>query len=151
MRSTATTPDEYIASLPEERQGPMSAIRDVINQNIPTGFKEGMGYGMMGWSVPHDLYPPGYHCDAKQPLPFMGLASQKNNITLYSMCVYGNGPHLEWFKTEWPKHTSRKLDMGKSCIHFKKLDDIPLKLIGELASRVTPAEWIQIYEKVIKR
>ena len=151
MRSTATTPDEYIASLPEERQGPMSAIREVINQNIPAGFKEGMGYGMMGWSVPHDLYPPGYHCDPKQPLPFMGLASQKNNITLYSMCVYSDGSHLEWFKTEWPKHTSRRLDMGRSCIHFKKFDDIPLKLIGELVSRVTPAEWIQIYEKVIKR
>ena len=93
------------------------------------------------------MYPPGYHCDPKQPLPFLGIASQKNFIALYSMAIYSLPEQLEWFRTEWPKHTSRKLDMGKSCIRFKKMDDIPLKLIGELASQVTPREWVEIYEK----
>lgn len=151
MQSTAKTVDEYIESLPEDRRKAISAIRDVINKNLPKGFKEAMGYGAMGWVVPHELYPAGYHCDPKQPLPFMGVASQKNNISLYSMCLYGDNKELDWFREQWPKHSSRKLDMGKSCIRFKKMDDIPLELIGQLAARVTPERWIEIYESSMKR
>lgn len=150
MQSNATTPDEYIAGLPDDRKQIISDIRQAINKNIPKGFREGMAYGMIGWVVPHELYPPGYHCDPKLPLGFISLASQKNHIALYHMCLYA-GPHLEWFKTEWPKHTSKKLDMGKSCIRFKKAEDVPLALIAELASKVTPQEWIEIYEKARNR
>lgn len=147
MQYDAKTPDEYIAGLPEDRKLAISALRKVIKDNLPKGFKETIGYGHLGWVVPHEMYPPGYHCDPKQPLPFLGIASQKNFIALYSMAIYSLPEQLEWFRTEWPKHTSRKLDMGKSCIRFKKMDDIPLKLIGELASQVTPMEWVEIYER----
>jgi hypothetical protein len=151
MQSTAKTVDEYIASLPDDRKAAMSAIRDTINKNLPKGFKECMSTGMINWVVPHEMYPPGYHCDPKLPLGYMGLASQKQAISLYSMCLYGYPKELDWFKKEWPQHTSRKLDMGKSCIRFKKMDDIPLELIGKLASRITPEQWIEIYEKALKR
>ena len=151
MQSTAKTPDEYIATLPEDRKSAISAIRKVVNDNLPKGFKEGMAYGMIGWVVPHEIYPPGYHCDPKLPLGFMSLASQKNHIALYSMCLYGNVDQLSWFLVEWPKHSKKKLNMGKSCIRFTKLEDIPLALIGELASKVTPRQWIDIYEKALKR
>ena len=146
MQYDAKTPDEYIAGLPEDRKLAISALCKVIKDNLPKGFKETIGYGHLGWVVPHKTYPPGYHCDPKQPLAFMGIASQKNFIALYSMCIYSLPGQLEWFRTEWPKHTSRKLDMGKSCIRLKKIDDIPLKLIGELASQVSPREWVEIYE-----
>lgn len=147
MQYDAKTPDEYIAGLPEDRKVAISNLRKVIKANLPKGFKETIGYGHLGWVVPFETYPAGYHCDPKQPLPFLGIASQKNFIALYSMAIYSLPEQLEWFKTEWPKHTSRKLDMGKSCIRFKKMDDIPLKLIGELASQVTPQEWVEIYER----
>lgn len=147
MQYDAKTPDEYIDGLPEDRKLAISALRKVIKDNLPKGFKETIGYGHLGWVVPHEMYPPGYHCDSKQPLPFLGIASQKNFIALYSMAIYSLPEQLEWFRTEWPKHTSRKLDMGKSCIRFKKLDDIPLKLIGELAPQITPREWVEIYER----
>jgi hypothetical protein len=106
---------------------------------------------MINWVVPHEVYPAGYHCDPKLPLGYMGLASQKNYVSLYSMCLYGGAKELEWFQAEWPRHTSAKLDMGKSCIRFKKFDDLPLKLIGELAKKLTPQQWIGIYEKALKR
>jgi hypothetical protein len=110
-----------------------------------------MGYGMMGWSVPHSLYPPGYHCDPAQPLPFMGIASQKNFIAVYHMGIYSDPGLLKWFTNEYPKHCKRKLDMGKSCIRLKYMDDIPYALIGELASKMAPKEWIAMYEKVLKK
>jgi hypothetical protein len=147
MQYNAKTPEEYIAGLPEDRQAAVSAMRNVINDNLPPGFEERVLYGHMGWVVPHETYPPGYHCDPKLPLSFMGIGSQKNFIALYSMAIYSLPEQLKWFRAEWPKHTSRKLDMGKSCIRFKKVDDIPLKLIGALASQVTPREWIEIYER----
>ena len=147
MQYDAKTPDEYIAGLPEDRKLAMSKLREVIKDNLPKGFKETIGYGHLGWVVPHEMYPPAYHCDPKQPLPFLGIASQKNFIALYSMAIYSLPEQLEWFRTEWPKHTSRKLDMGKSYIRFKKIDDIPLKLIGELATQITPREWVEIYER----
>ncbi len=146
MQSKAKTVDEYIETLPEDRQKAIVAIREVVNKNLPKGFEETMGYGAMGWVVPHKLYPAGYHCDPKQPLPIMGVASQKNFISFYSMVIYSDEKLLKWFQKEWPKHSSKKLDMGKSCIRFKKPDDVPLKLLGELAAKVTPAQWIEIYE-----
>ena len=151
MRSEAKTPDEYIASLPDDRRQIVSDIRDVINQNLPKGFKECMLSGMINWVVPHELYPAGYHCDPKLPLGLMGVASQKNFVAIYSMCLYGDGKQLDWFRKAWPKHSKKKLDMGKSCIRFKKAEDVPLKLIGELAARVTPQQWIDIYEKAVRR
>lgn len=151
MQYDAKTPDEYIAELPADRRSALAALRKVINENLPKGFKETMGYGHMGWVVPHETYPAGYHCDPKQPLPFMGIASQKNHIAVYAMCLYGNVDQLEWFRAEWPKHSKKKLNMGKSCIRFTKLEDIPLDLIGELASKITPEQWIDIYEKTMKR
>ena len=151
MRSEAKTAIEYLSSLPEERIEPMDKIYKAITKNLPKGFAEGMGYGMLGWSVPHSLYPPGYHCDPKQPLPFLGIASQKNFIALYHMGIYSDPKLLKWFTDEYPKHCKRKLDMGKSCIRLKYMDDIPYKLIGELASKMTPQEWITTYERVLKR
>lgn len=151
MQSKAKTVDEYIETLPEDRQKAISDIRKVVNKNLPKGFREEMGYGMMGWVVPHKLYPAGYHCNPKQPLPFMGVASQKNFISLYSMCLYSDTKLLRWFQKEWPKHSSKKLDMGKSCIRFKKSEDVPLKLIGELAAKVTPAQWIEMYESAFRK
>ena len=148
MQSDAATPDEYIASLPEDRKDVMTKLRSAIKKNLPKGFEEGMGYGNLGWVVPHKLYPPGYHCDPKTPLPFLGIASQKNHIAVYHMGIYSSGPLLDWFNAEWPKHSSKKLDMGKSCIRFRKPADVPVALIGELASKMTPQEWIDLYESV---
>ncbi|MGQ0827778.1 MAG: DUF1801 domain-containing protein [Bacteroidota bacterium] len=150
MISKAKTPDEYIASLPADRKKAMSELRKVIRKNIPKGFAEIMGYGMMGYAVPHSIYPDGYHCDPKLPLPFMGIASQKNFIAVYHMGIYADKDLFKWFTTEYAKQ-STKLDMGKSCIRFKKPEQIPFKLIGELASKMTVKEWIAIYEKNYKK
>ena len=147
MQSKATTPDQYYAELPEGRKKAMIELRKVILKNIPKGFKEMMGYGMVGFSVPHSIYPAGYHCDPKLPLPFMGLASQKNFIAVYHMGIYADPKLLKWFTNEYPKHSKTKLDMGKSCLRFKKPEQIPFKLIGELASKMTPKEWIELYER----
>ncbi len=151
MQYKAATPEEYIAQIPEERQAAFSKLRKVIKKNLPKGFSESTGYGMMGWSVPHSLYPSGYHCDPKQPLPFMGIASQKNFIAVYHMGVYADPKLLKWFTAAHAKASPKKLDMGKSCMRYKKPEDIPFDLIGELASKMTPDEWIAIYEKNLKR
>ncbi|MFI5203602.1 MAG: DUF1801 domain-containing protein [Flavobacteriales bacterium] len=151
MQSKATTPDAYFDELPVDRKKAMTELRKVIKKNIPKGFKEAMGYGMVGYCVPHSLYPAGYHCDPKQPLPFLGLASQKNFIAVYHMGIYASPELLKWFQKEYPKHSKKKLDMGKSCLRFKKPEEIPFKLIGELASKVTPKEWIDMYEKAFKK
>ena len=151
MKSEVFSPKEYIETLPEERREAFTKLRKVILENLPKGFSEVMSYGMIGYTVPHSLYPRGYHCDPKQQLPFMCIGSQKNFIALYHMGVYGNKKLLEWFEEEYPKYSKTKLDMGKSCIRFKKMDQIPYKLIGELSAKITPQEWISIYEKQIKR
>lgn len=151
MTSDALTPEQYIQELPEDRKSAMIALRYAIRDNIPPGFEEQMGYGMMGYVVPHSIYPAGYHCNPKQALPFLGLASQKNFIAVYHMGIYAYKPLMDWFLQEYPKHSSRKLDMGKSCIRFKKTDEIPLKLIGELASKMTVNEWIELYESNLKK
>ncbi len=126
-------------------------MRQTILKNLPKGFEEGMGYGMLGYVVPHSRYPAGYHCDPKQPLPFVSLASQKNFIALYHMGLYMMPSLLHWFQEEYSKHSKKKLDMGKSCIRFKKADDIPYDLIGELMKKVSPDEWIACYESKLKK
>lgn len=151
MTSKAELPEDYIDELPEDRKPTILAIREAILSNLPNGFEEQMNYGMLGYVVPHSLYPKGYHCDPKLPLPFMNLASQKNFIAVYHMGLYYNAALLEWFTSEYAKQSKSKLDMGKSCIRFKKTTEIPVALIGELASKVTPDEWIAYYEKNITK
>ncbi|MCU0360274.1 MAG: DUF1801 domain-containing protein [Bacteroidia bacterium] len=151
MRSEALSPDEYFDMLPEERKSAMLELRKEIKKRIPKGFTEIMAYGMPGYVVPHGLYPSGYHCNPKQALPFMGIASQKNFIAVYHMGLYADEQLLNWFVSEFQKTTKRKPDMGKSCLRFKKPDQIPLKLIGELASKMSVKEWVSLYEKKLKR
>src|SRR5262245_58301156 len=151
MQSRAKTPREYFEALPDARRKTMLELRKVIAKNLPKGFAEVMQYGMPGWVVPHSLYPAGYHCNPKDALPFLGIAAQKQYIAVYHMGLYADPVLLEWFKTEYAKQAKGKLDMGKSCIRFKKLEEIPMKLIGELAKKVTPKKWIAIYETTMKR
>ena len=151
MQSKATTVDQYLAEIPADRQDAMTKLRKVILKNLPKGFKEGMGYGMIGYHVPHSIYPKGYHCDIKQPLPFACLASQKNAISFYHMGVYADPKLLKWFTDEYAKAAVGKLDMGKSCVRFKKPENIPYKLIGELCTKITVEKWIEVYEKNLNR
>lgn len=151
MQSAAVTVDEYIASLPEERVGAIYKLRKVIHKNLPKGFKEEMSYGMIGYVVPHKLYPQGYHCDPKLPLPFLNIASQKNFIAVYHMGIYASPALLKWFTDAHAKASAKKLDMGKSCMRYKKPEDIPYDLIGELAGKMTPQDWIELYETAFRR
>lgn len=151
MQSTEKTPDAYVESLPEERQAAIMNLRKVIKKNLPKGFSEEMNYGMIGYVVPHKIYPAGYHCDPKLPLPFMAIASQKNFIAVYHMGLYADEKLMKWFTTEFPSHSKQKLDMGKSCIRFKKVNEIPLQLIGELAGKMTPKDWITLYETAFRQ
>lgn len=151
MQSKAPTVDAYISEIPEDRQQAMNELRKVIKKNLPKGFQECMNYGMIGWVVPHSKYPAGYHCNPKDPLPFMGLASQKNSINFYHMGIYSDPKLLKWFTEAHAKASPKKLDMGKSCVRYKKPEDIPFKLIGELVSKISPDEWIAAYEKMLKR
>ena len=151
MRIEANNLDDYITKCPEDRQEPLKKICAAISANIDSGFSQGMSYGMPGWVVSHDNYTAGYHCKPSEPLPFLSIASQKNFIAVYHMGVYANEELMKWFLAEYPKHSSRKLDMGKSCIIFKKMDDIPFDLIGQLVSKMSATEWIELYEKNIKR
>jgi hypothetical protein len=151
MQATAKTADEYIASLPEDRKEAMVKLRTVFLKNLPEGFSEGMGYGMLGYSVPHSRYPKGYHCDPKQPLPFLSIASQKGFIAVYHMGIYADKALLDWFVVSYPKHCKTKLDMGKSCIRFKKMEDIPYALLAELATRMGVEDWISTYEAAFKK
>ena len=150
MTSSATNVSQYLKELPADRREATEALRAVINKNLPKGFEETMSYGMIGYVVPHKLYPAGYHCNPKLPLPFMSIAAQKNFYAFYHMGIYADPEMLSWFKTEWPRHTTAKLDMGKSCIRFKKVEDIPLKLIGQLVKKVSVKNWISTYEKAFK-
>jgi hypothetical protein len=150
MQIFANTPDEYVEQIPVERKAIFNELRKTFRENLPDGFEETTGYGMMGYVVPHSLYPNGYHTDPRQPLPFMGLASQKNFIGFYHMGLYTNKELLDWFRGEYTKHSKSRLDMGKSCIRFKKIDQIPVKLLGELAAKITVQEWISHYESYFK-
>ena len=151
MKYKATSPEEYMEQLPENRQKVVSKLRETILKNIPKGFEEQMSYGMLGYVVPHSLYPDGYHCSPELPLPFMNLASQKNYVAVYHSGVYADKKLYDWFVSEYPKHCQRKLDMGKSCIRLKYMDDIPYGLIGELAQKMSVDDWIALYEKNVKR
>jgi len=151
MQSDAKTVEEYFEALPEDRKSAMTQLRRVIIDNIPPGFSEQMSYGMVGYVVPHTTYPAGYHCDPKLPLPFVNIASQKNFIALYHMGMYADKEMLDWFTSEYPKHSSSKLDMGKSCIRFKKPDQIPYELIGRLIKKISVDDWIDIYERETKK
>ncbi|WP_395044951.1 DUF1801 domain-containing protein [Flavobacterium sp.] len=151
MQSQATSPDKYIAELPEDRRNVMQKLRKVVQENIPKGFKEVMSYGMLGYVVPHETYPNGYHCTPELPLPFFAMASQKNSINIYHMVLYSDKKMHDWFVEQYPKHCKSRLDMGKSCVRFKKLDDIPYALIGELISKVTVEKCIEIYENTLNK
>lgn len=142
MQSKAATVEQYLSELPADRRRYMEAVRQVILNNLDQDYEEGMQYGMIGYYVPHRVWPAGYHCDPKQPLPFAALASQKNYMSLYLMCVYGDSPHAKWFKDAWAK-TGKKLDMGKACVRFKKLDDVALDVIGEAIKRVPARKYIE--------
>ena len=151
MQSKAKTVDQYIKELPAERKEVMSELRKVIKKNLPKGFSETMGYGMMGYCVPHSLYPAGYHCKPEDPLPFIGLASQKNFVAVYHMGIYSDPKLLKWFTDEFKRHSTEKLDMGKSCIRFKKPDDIPYDLITELMQKITVDAYIKTVEEVFTK
>lgn len=151
MQSKAKTVDEYMVELPKERYDAINLLRDTILKNIPIGFVEEMNYGMIGYVVPHSLYPKGYHCNPTLPLPFINVASQKNFIAIYHMGIYANPILLKWFVDEYPKYSSLKLDMGKSCIRFKKTNAIPHQLIGKLVQKMTVNEWIHCFESQLKK
>ena len=151
MKSTAKTPEEYINELPEDRKEPFRKLREVILQNLPEGFTEVMNYGMIGYVIPHSIYPKGYRADPKLPLGFINIGSEKSFISFHHMGIYASRELTEWFTLEYPKYVKSKLDMGKGCIHFKKMDQIPYTLIGELATKITTQQWIDIYERLIIR
>lgn len=150
MQSSAKFVEQYLEGLPNDRRAALEAVREVILANLDGDLEEGMQYGMIGYYVPHRIYPAGYHCDPKQPLPYAGLASQKNHMAIYMMTIYSQPEHLKWFESEWKK-TGKKLDMGKSCIRFKKLTDVALEVIGEAFKRVPTSAYIANYERVLKR
>lgn len=151
MKIQAKNPEEYISEVPEDRRLYFKKLRQTILSNIPQSFEEQMNYGMIGYVVPKKIYPSGYHCDSSLPLPFVNIASQKNFIALYHMGIYAEPELLDWFVREYPKYCKRKLDMGKSCIRFKKAEEIPFELIAELMKKMTVENWIELYEKNIKR
>lgn len=151
MKANGKTVKEILANLPDDRVEPFNKLHNVIMENIPKGFEAAISYGGLGYVVPHTIYPAGYHCKPIEPLPFAGIASQKNSINLYHMGIYSDPKLLEWFVAEYPKHNKQKLDMGKSCIRFKKFNEIPYELIGELMSKISVDEWISFYENNIKK
>ena len=151
MQSKAKTPAEYISELPEERKQAMMKLRETILENLPEGFEEEMSYGMIGYVVPHSIYPAGYHVNPELPLPFINIGSQKKFIALYHMGIYSDKDLLNWFVKEYPKHAKTKLDMGKSCIRFKNINHIPYELIGKLVSKVNAEQWIKKYEQALKK
>lgn len=151
MQSEATSPEQYIAELPEDRKPIIEKLRNIILENLPDGFQEQMNYGMLGYVVPHSVYPNGYHCNSELPLPFINLASQKAHIGFYHMGIYADKALLNWFTSEYEKTNIKvKLNMGKSCIRFKKEAHIPFELLGKLVAKVSPEQWIATYEKEVK-
>jgi len=151
MKIEADSPDQYIGQLADDRKDAMTKLRQTILDNLPEGFEETMNYGMIGYVVPKSIYPAGYHCDPKLPLPFINIASQKNFVAIYHLGLYADKPLMDWFTSEYPKHTKAKLDMGKSCIRFKKAEQIPFDLIGQLAGKLTVEKWIEMYESNFRK
>jgi uncharacterized protein YdhG (YjbR/CyaY superfamily) len=151
MTSKATSVDQYINEAPEDRRAALQQLRAIILKNLPEGFQEEMSYGMIGYVVPHSIYPKGYHCTPELPLPFMSFASQKNSINFYHMGIYAKPELYDWFVAEYPKHSKQKLDIGKSCFRIKKPENIPFELIGELVKKMSVAEWIKTYEAAFNK
>ncbi len=151
MKTPETTIDEILANLPDDRKEAFTKLHQTIVSNLPEGFEPGISYGMLGYVIPHHLYPAGYHCKPSEPLPFASLASQKNSISFYHMGIYMDPALMEWFVAEFPKHSTQKLDMGKSCIRFKKAEHIPYDLLGQLMQKMTAAQWIALYERNLKK
>ena len=151
MTSKATTVDQYINEAPDDRRAALQQLRTIILENLPEGFQECISYGMIGYVVPHSIYPKGYHCTPELPLPFMSFASQKNSINFYHMGIYAKPELYDWFVAEYPKHSKQKLDIGKSCLRIKKPENIPFELIGKLAKKMSVAEWIETYEKAFNK
>lgn len=151
MKTETVSPEKYIGQLADDRKEAISKLRKVILENLPEGFKEEMSYGMIGYVVPKSIYPEGYHANPELPLLFINIASQKNHIAVYHSGIYADKNLMDWFVQEYPKHSSKKLDMGKSCLRFKKSEEIPYELIGQLAGKMTVEEWIENYEKNLKR
>ena len=151
MKASGNTVEEILTNLPEDRKEPFNKLHEIIISNLPKGFEAAISYGGLGYVVPHSIYPDGYHCKPIEPLPFAGLASQKNSINFYHMGIYADPKLYAWFVEEYPKHTKQKLDIGKSCIRFKKMNDIPYQLIGELMTKMSVKDWIQLYETNYKK
>ena len=151
MTSKAISVDQYINEAPEDRRAALQHLRTIILENLPEGFQEEISYGMIGYVVPHSIYPKGYHCTPELPLPFMSFASQKNSINFYHMGIYAKPELYDWFVAEYPKHSKQKLDIGKSCLRIKKPENIPFELIGELAKKMSVSEWIETYEKAFNK
>ncbi len=149
MKIEASTVEEYLVQLSADRRQAIEKLRTILKDNLDPNFKETLSYGMIAYVVPHSLYEKGYHCNPQTPLPFINLASQKNFIALYHMGIYANNALYDWFVEEYPKHCTSKLDMGKSCIRFKKIEQIPYDLIAELAQKITVEDWIQTYEEAL--
>ncbi len=151
MKTSGTTIEEILANIPEERKEAFTKLHQTIVDNLPKGFEPGISYGGLGYVIPHSLYPAGYHCKPSEPLPFAGLASQKNSINFYHMGIYSDPALMDWFVAEYPKHCSQKLDMGKSCIRFKKPEHIPYELMAQLMQKMTAEQWIALYERILKK
>lgn len=151
MKIKANNILEYKKNVPEDKKDVFDKLMKTVRENIPKGFSEELSYGIPAWVVPHSLYPKGYHCSPELPLPFVSIASQKNFIALYHMGIYDTPELLDWFMKEYPKHSKQKLDIGKSCIRFKKMDDIPFELIGDLMKKMNPKEWMEKYESAFVR
>ncbi|SHG89703.1 DUF1801 domain-containing protein [Winogradskyella jejuensis] len=151
MQYKADSPEDYISQLPDDRKAAVTKLHNLIKDNMPEGLEAGIGYGMLAYFVPKSIYPAGYHCKPFPPLPFINVASQKNFIALYHSGLYAKKELYDWFVAEYPKHAKNKLDMGKSCVRFKKVEDIPYDLIKELLGKMTVEEWIDIYEAAIKK
>jgi len=151
MNTTEITIESILAKVPEDRKEAFTNLHQTIVSNLPEGFEPGISYGMLGYVVPHHLYPAGYHCKPSEPLPFVSIASQKNSINFYHMGIYADATLLNWFVAEYPKHSAQKLDIGKSCIRFKKPEHIPYELLGQLMQKMTAAQWIALYERNLKK
>ena len=151
MQYKVKSVDDYILQLPDDKKEPMEKLRKTIRDNISPEFEEIIIYGMIGYVIPHSIYPAGYHVDPKTPLSFINLASQKNNISLYHSAIAMFPDVLKWFQNEYPKHVKTKLDMGKECIRFKNMNTIPYDLIGELCKKITLDEYVNKYEELLKK
>lgn len=151
MKANGSSVNEILANVSEDRLEAFNKLHESIVNSMPKGFEAAISYGGLGYVVPHSLYPAGYHCKPAEPLPFAGIASQKNAINFYHMGIYANPELLNWFVEEYPKHCKQKLDMGKSCIRFKKFNEIPFELIGELMKKMTVQDWIDLYEASFRK